>query len=112
MNRGIVAALIFAIASAFPIASATAGPCSEDVASFRQALNQQQRRQPDGFGTAPQSIAAQLERQPTPESVERAKKSAQASISDLLTRAETLDAQGKADECRNAIATARLMLNP
>jgi hypothetical protein len=111
MNRGIVAALILAIASAFPIASATAGPCSEDVASFRQALNQQ-RRQPDGFGTAPQSIAAQLERQPTPESVERAKKSAQASISDLLTRAETLDAQGKADECRNAIATARLMLNP
>jgi hypothetical protein len=62
--------------------------------------------------TAPQSIAAQLEHQPTHESVEHAKKQAQAQILMVVTQAEALDSEGKKSECRNALAKAKLLLNP
>src|ERR1700719_1858465 len=68
--------------------------------------------EPTFVGTAPQSIAAQLEHQPTRESVEHAKKQAQAQILMVVTQAEALDSEGKKSECRNALAKAKLLLNP
>ena len=112
MKGSIATILVIAAASILSIAAADAGACAQDIAQLQQILRQQEISRPDGFGTAPQSIDAQLEHQPTPQSVERAKKSAQASISAALNHAETLDAEGKATECQSAVATARLMLNP
>jgi hypothetical protein len=78
---------IIALAATLRIASASAGPCAEE-------------------------IAAQLEHQPTHESVEHAKKQAQAQILMVVTQAEALDSEGKKSECRNALAKAKLLLNP
>jgi hypothetical protein len=51
--------------------------------------------EPTFVGTAPQSIAAQLEHQPTRESVDHAKKQAQAQILMVVTQAEALGSEGK-----------------
>jgi hypothetical protein len=67
---------------------------------------------PPFIGTAPQSIGAQLEHQPTRESVEHAKKQARAQILMVVTQAETLDSEGKQRECWNTLAKAKLLLNP
>lgn len=110
MNR--IAIALIAVAAAVNSAPAWAGLCAAEIADFKRALSQQERSQPDGFGTAPQSIAAQLEHQPTPASIERARKSARDSILAEVANAESYDAQGKQSECRDQIARARLMLNP
>jgi hypothetical protein len=79
---------------------------------FRSSLSRDENGEPTFIGTAPQSIAAQLEHQPTRESVERAKKQAQTQILMVVTQAEALDSEGKKSECRNALAKAKLLLNP
>jgi hypothetical protein len=68
--------------------------------------------EPTFIGTAPQSIGAQLEHRPTRESLEHAKKQAQAQILMVVTQVEALDSEGKQSECRNALAKAKLLLNP
>jgi hypothetical protein len=54
------------------IASAHAGPCSDAIAQVQAAANQSTGN-PAAGPTAPQSIGAQLGRQPTPESVQLAR---------------------------------------
>jgi hypothetical protein len=88
--------------------SARAGPCAGQIAEFEQLL----RQQPEAVGAAPQSVGAQLEHQPTPASVESAKHGARAEILTVLSQAKALDAQGKQDECIDALAKAKLLLNP
>lgn len=83
---------------------AHAGPCTADIARFEQAV----RANPDAGPSAPQSLAADLEHQPTPESVARAKKQAQAGLEALLTRAKALDSQDD-PACHDALAEARLV---
>ena len=112
MKYRTVAPLIFAIAWCLHAASATAGPCGAQIATFQQSLQQLATRDPDSVGTAPQSIGAQLEHQPTLKSVERAKIQARTGIANILSRAERLDAEGRQKECLGAIETARLLLNP
>jgi hypothetical protein len=103
---------IVAIALALSIATASAGPCAGEIAEFQNALPRDKNGDPTFVGTAPQSIDAQLEHQPTRVSVERAKKQAQTQILTVLAQAEALDSEGKRGECRDAIARARLLLNP
>ena len=103
---------IIALASTLCIATASAGPCAGEIADFRNSLSRDKNGEPTFVGTAPQSIAAQLEHQPTHESVEHAKKQAQAQILMVVTQAEALDSEGKKSECRNALAKAKLLLNP
>jgi hypothetical protein len=43
---------------------------------------------------------------------DHAKKQAQAQILMVVTQAEALDSEGKKSECRNALAKAKLLLNP
>jgi hypothetical protein len=113
MTRKAYGALgIFAIASTLHIAIASAGPCGREIADFRGSLSQGKNGEPTFVGTAPQSIGAQLEHQPTRESVEHARKQAQAQILLVVTQAEALDSEGKQSECRNALAKAKLLLNP
>jgi hypothetical protein len=113
MTRKAYGALgIIAIALTLRIATASAGPCSGEIADFRSSLSRDENGEPAFIGTAPQSIGAQLEHQPTRESVEHAKKQAQAQILMVVTQAEALDSEGKKSECRNALAKAKLLLNP
>jgi hypothetical protein len=113
MTRKVYGALgIITLTSTLCVAIASAGPCTGEIADFRSSLSRDENGEPTFIGTAPQSIAAQLEHQPTRESVERAKKQAQTQILMVVTQAEALDSEGKKSECRNALAKAKLLLNP
>lgn len=112
MNHPVAATFVFAIISLAPALPASAGPCGEEVAAFRQTLPLNQKGAPAAVGTAPQTVGAQLGHQPTPETVERARQDAQSEVATVLAQAETLDAAGKQDECRDALARAKLLVNP
>ena len=90
--------------------SAHAGPCSEAIAQFEQAVRQSAGN-PDAGVTAQQSIGAQLRHQPTPGSVERAEAQAQSTFGAALARAKRLDARGDRAGCTRALAAARRMYN-
>jgi hypothetical protein len=103
---------IVAIVSILNIRTASAGACTEEIAKFQNALPRDENGEPTFVGTAPQSIGAQLEHQPTQISVERAKKEAQNQIFRALAQAQALDSQGRPSECKDAIARAKILLNP
>src|SRR5262249_12297665 len=100
MNRGFTMAVIGA-ALALAAASAQAGPCSNKIAKFEQAVRQSANN-PGAGPMAPQSIGAQLDRQPTPASVKRAEARAQTSFTAAMARAKRLDAQGNRSGCTRA----------
>jgi hypothetical protein len=91
------------------IASGHAGPCSDAIAQVKVAASQSTGN-PAAGPTAQQSIGAQLGRQPTPESVQRAEEGAQTKFAAVLARAQALDAEGKATECMQAVTEAKLLL--
>jgi hypothetical protein len=91
-------------------ASAHAGPCTTVIAQFEQAVRQSAGN-PNAGPMAPQSIGAQIDRQPTPGSVKRAEERAQASFAATLARAKRFDAQGNRTGCRRALAAAKRMYN-
>jgi hypothetical protein len=110
MNRRATAAFIVAAALGLGVASAHAGPCSKDIAQFEHAVRQSANN-PDAGPFAPQSIGAQLDRQPTPASVKRAEQRAQATFESTLARAKRLDARGNRSGCTRALAAAKRMYN-
>jgi hypothetical protein len=91
------------------IASAHASPCSDAIAQAKAAASQSTGNAAAG-PTAQQSIGAQLGRQPTPESVQRAEEGAQTRFAAVLGRAQALDAEGKTTECMQAVTDAQLLL--
>ena len=99
MNQRITAAFLMS-SFALSVAPAHAGPCSDKIAQFELAVRQSAGK-PDAGPFAPQSIGAQIDRQPTPASVERAEKRAQAisrrpwhAPSDSMRKAIVPDAHG------------------
>ena len=92
------------------IAPAQAGPCTSAIAKFEQAVRQS-AGSPDAGPMARQSIGAQIDRQPTPASVNRAEERAQTSFTAALARAKRLDAQGNRAGCKRALAAAKRMYN-
>jgi hypothetical protein len=90
--------------------TAHAGPCSNAIAQFEQAVRQSANK-PDAGPTARQSIGAQLDRQPTPESIARAEARAQTTFEASLARAKRFDARGNSAGCTRALAAARRMYN-
>jgi hypothetical protein len=110
MSRPVTAALIVAAALGLGVASAHAGPCSTQIAQFEQAVRQSAGN-PNAGPVAPQSIGAQVDRQPTPGSVQRAEGRAQAAFDAALARAKRLDAKGNRAGCRRALAAAKRMYN-
>ena len=109
MNRRIAAAFCMA-ALGLGISAAHAGPCSAKIAQFELAVRQSAGN-PNAGPFGPQSIGAQIDRQPTPASIKRAKERAQAQFAATLARAKQLDAQGNRAGCRRALATAKDMYN-
>ena len=106
------APMILAIVAILNIGTANAASCTEEIARFQNDLPRGANGEPTFVGTAPQSIGAQLEHQPTPISVESAKKEARSQIFKALARAQALDLQNRPSECREAIARVKILLNP
>ena len=98
----------FVIPFLFLSSTALAGPCSNAIAQFEQAVRQSANK-PDAGPTARQSIDAQLDRQPTPGSVARAEARAQTTFEAALARAKRLDARGNRAGCTQALAAAKRM---
>jgi hypothetical protein len=103
-------AVLIVAAVCIVIAPAQAGPCTTAIAQFEQAVRQSAGN-PNAGPMAPQSIGAQIDRQPTPGSVKRAEARAQASFAATLARAKRFDAQGNRTGCRRALAAAKRMYN-
>src|SRR5262249_28581416 len=101
-------ALIAVAVLGLRLTAAQAGPCSVKIAQFEQAVRQSAGN-PNAGPMAPQSIGAQLNRQPTPGSVKRAQKRAQATFAASLARAKRLDAEGNRAGCTRALAAAKRM---
>jgi hypothetical protein len=100
----------FVVAVLLLSTTAHAGPCSSAIAQFEQAVRQSANK-PDAGPTARQSIGAQLDRQPTPESIARAEARAQTTFETSLARAKRFDARGNRAGCTRALAAARRMYN-
>lgn len=92
--------------------AAQAGSCGDQAAALRSSIEQNPGPDSPIVATAPQTIDAQLEHQPTPASVARAKRTANLRISALLEQAQRLDDVGNQTECEQALATAKRLLNP
>ena len=102
--------LLVSAALGLSVAAAHAGPCSSKIAQFEQVVRQSAGN-PNAGPMAPQSIGAQLDRQPTPASMRRAEQQAQATFAATLARAKRLDAQGNRAGCTRALAAAKRMYN-
>jgi hypothetical protein len=86
MNRACLIALAFL---GFTGVAANAGPCTSEIDKIEKAVSQPNSM----YGpTARQTVGAQDSREPTPESIARAEKKADAHYQDVLNEAKTLDA--------------------
>jgi hypothetical protein len=88
--------------------SAQAGPCSKDIAEFELAMSRSAGN-PNAGLMAPQSVGAQLDRQPTPASLKRAKERLQSKFSAAMARAKRLDSKGDSAGCTRALSEAKRM---
>jgi hypothetical protein len=88
------------------ITPAQSGPCTEEIAQLeRQVANIAPGTQTGP--TAPQSIGAQLHRQPTPGSIQQAERVANKDADAALAPAKKADAAGNAAECNAVLQKAR-----
>ena len=85
-----------------------AGPCSSEIAQFEAAVRQSVTNPYAGL-TSPQSVGAQLDRQPTVASVKRAEERLKSEFSAKLARAKRLDVQGNRAGCTRALSAAKHM---
>ncbi len=99
-----VAGAVLALAAA----DAWAGPCTSDIAQFEAAIRASQGNPSAGL-TAPQSVGAQLEHQPTPASVKQAEARLKKTFAATMARAKRYDAQGNAPGCTRELAKAKRM---
>ena len=105
--RGVTGPIVCA-ALCLNIPVAQAGPCSEDIAKFEAAIRQSAGNVNAGL-TAPQSVGAQLDRQPTPDSLKQAQQRLQSKFSATMARAKRLDAKGDRTGCTRALSAAKRM---
>src|ERR1700761_8907132 len=84
------------------LAPAYAGPCGDEIVRL-ETLMRGNNANPDIGPTAKQSIGAQLEHQPTIQSVDAAETKAKKNVDDVLKRARVLNAEGKEGECMDAV---------
>jgi hypothetical protein len=90
------------------ISIAQAGPCSADIAQFEKAIRDSAGNPFAGL-TAPQTVAAQIDRQPTPESLKQTQQRLRAQFAATMARAKRLDAKGDRAGCSSALNAARRM---
>jgi hypothetical protein len=104
----LTAVLIFAILGLNATTYAAAGPCTADITQFESAIRQSAGNPFAGL-TARQSVNAQLNRQPTPESLDQANERLKSQFSAAMARAKRYDAQGNRSGCTRALNAAKQM---
>jgi hypothetical protein len=87
---------------------AEAGPCSADIAQFEMAIRQSADNPYAGL-TAPQSIAAQNDRQPTVASMKKAERDLKAKFVATMAQARRLDARNDRAGCERVLSIAKRM---
>jgi hypothetical protein len=87
------------------IDGARGGPCAEDIVLLERQIANTPGPQSGAMGA--QTIGAQLHRQPTPGSVQRAEKSASSDAEAALNSAKEADSSGNAVDCNAALKKAR-----
>jgi hypothetical protein len=106
-NPKITTALVCAVL-AFAATNALGGPCTSDIADFEAAIRNSQGNPFAGL-TAPQSVGAQLEHQPTPSSVAQAQAQLKKNFAATMARAKRYDTQGNRPGCTSELAKAKRM---
>jgi hypothetical protein len=101
---GLIVGAVIGLNSTF----AQAGPCSEDIAQFEAAVRQSANNPFAGL-MAPQSIGAQLDRQPTVAFMKRTEVRLKSKFSATMERAKRLDAQNNRAGCTRALSAAKRM---
>jgi hypothetical protein len=87
---------------------AHAGPCTADIAQFEMAIRQSAGKPMAGL-TARQSVAAQLDRQPTVASMKQENQRLKSEFAATMARAKRLDARGDRTGCISALNAAKRM---
>lgn len=85
---------------------AHSGPCRSQIEQLERQIGRASSSAKSG-PTAPQSIAAQLHYQPTPETVRNAERKANANAAAALQRARQADTDGNATACTKALDEAK-----
>ena len=109
MNPRTSLAILVVAFAGLAASSAQAGPCRSEIGQFEQAVRQSARN-PNAGPIAPQSIGAQLDREPTPASIRRAQARAWTAFRAALAHAKQLDRRGDPG-CTAALARAKDMYN-
>src|SRR5712671_8233907 len=107
-NLRVTAASAICAVLGFNATRAVAGPCTADIAQFEVAIRQSAGNPFAGL-TARQSVNAQLNRQPTPESLHQANERLKSQFSAAMARAKRYDAQGNRSGCTRALSAAKQM---
>lgn len=87
---------------------AYAGPCTVDIAKFEAAIRQSANNPMAGLW-APQSIGAQLDRQPTVASMKQENERLKSQFTATMARAKRLDKQGDRTGCTSVLDAAKRM---
>ena len=90
------------------ISVAHAGPCTLEISQFEKAIHDSAGNPYAGL-MAPQSVAAQIDRQPTPESLKQTQDRLRSQFAATMARAKRLDAKGDRAGCTSALNAARRM---
>jgi hypothetical protein len=106
--RRIAAGLVLGAALGLTPTFAEAGPCSADIAQFETAIRQSAGNPYAGL-SAPQSVAAQDDRQPTVASMKRAERDLKAKFAATMAQARRLDARNDGAGCERALSVAKRM---
>ena len=104
MATGTIVCAMFCLS----VSIAHAGPCSADIAQFEKAIRDSAGNPFAGL-MAPQSVSAQLDRQPTPQSLKRAQDRLRSQFAATMARAKRLDARGDGAGCASALSAAKRM---
>jgi hypothetical protein len=106
-----ISAVVVCVAFGLSMEEAHAGLCTKEVNQFERAIRHSSMP-PDAGPTAPETIGAELDHQPTPASVRAGKTGAQSRFADLLANAKALDARGKHNACVRVLSDAKNMFDP
>jgi hypothetical protein len=107
-HRVIAALVTVGSVLGFHSTPAYAGPCTAQIEQFETAIRQSSGNPMAGLA-ARQSVAAQLNHQPTPESLKQAIDRLKSQFDATMARAKRLDAQGNRSGCTRALKAAKRM---
>ena len=108
MSRLQLAAAVVSVVLGLSSTCAQAGPCTASIAQFETAIRESAGNPMAGL-TARQSVAAQLDRQPTAASMKQEEERLKAEFAATMARAKRLDAKGDRNGCNRALKAAKRM---